>query len=345
MSPLFRKWWRKMKPEPRAIILMYHRVDEPTCDPWQLSVSPAHFEQQLRQLRQNWRPTSLAELVQDIKSGTVRKRSVALTFDDGYLDNFIHAKPLLEKYGIPATFFVTTKNYERQLSFWWDELQTLILETPHLPERLTLSIATESFTFEIGPESTLTPSLLEKHKTWLAAEDISAPTLRCQLYYDVWRRLRPLPDDEQQNILAVIRQWANLSANLNGSPVRMESHQLQSLASHSLFSIGAHTVTHPALAEHPAQMQLGEIRESRQSLEKMLGCSVKFFAYPYGSYNSDSVTIVKEENFEAAVTTHEGVVTRSSNPWKLCRYQVNNWDGKTFEAKINSWFKKQENTF
>lgn len=333
------KWLRKIRQnvEPKALILMYHRVDEPDCDPWQLAVSPANFEQQLQQLTQDWRPVSLSELIQGITAGSIADRSIAVTFDDGYIDNFVEAKPLLEKYQVPATFFIVTKNCGQPLPFWWDELQAILLHTPDLPEHLSLAVSDDVLTFDLSAEAVLTPFLQSQHERWTAAE--GALTVRTRVYDALWRRLRPLPDREQQAIMAELRQWAGLPLGSSKVPTCMTTRHVQQLAANRLFSIGAHTMTHPALADHSEEVQAKEARGSRLYLEALLGHPVSHFAYPYGSHNAASLGIAEQE-FASAVTTNEGVITRSSDPRRLHRYQVKNWDSATFNTKLRQWFNR-----
>ena len=86
----------------QVTVLMYHRIGSPDVDPWQLSVSEKNFEQHLRLLQKVVQP--LPSIIRNLKEGKLNTKCVALTFDDGYADNYLIAKPLLEKYEIPATF-------------------------------------------------------------------------------------------------------------------------------------------------------------------------------------------------------------------------------------------------
>jgi peptidoglycan/xylan/chitin deacetylase (PgdA/CDA1 family) len=91
----------------RTAILMYHSVSE--RDDYFWSVSPAEFEWQMDYLsRSSHAVISLRELVRRLKAGEPLGKSVVLTFDDGYQDNYSNAFPTLQRYGFPATLFVTT---------------------------------------------------------------------------------------------------------------------------------------------------------------------------------------------------------------------------------------------
>jgi len=100
---------------PGARILMYHRV-APGLAGDQLTVRPEVFEQQMAYLARNCRVRSLSQVVDDIKHSRVQRGDVAITFDDGYLDNLTHALPILKRHNLPATIFVTTAFCDQSVS-------------------------------------------------------------------------------------------------------------------------------------------------------------------------------------------------------------------------------------
>src|SRR6266571_3108384 len=93
-------------PEPRAAILLYHRVASLSSDRWRMAVSAARFAEQLDVIATRFAPLPLNELASAILAEDVPHGAVALTFDDGYRDVLLAAKPQLERRGIPATVFV-----------------------------------------------------------------------------------------------------------------------------------------------------------------------------------------------------------------------------------------------
>jgi peptidoglycan/xylan/chitin deacetylase (PgdA/CDA1 family) len=104
---------------------MYHRVAMVESDPWRLAVAPDRFEEQMRLLRERFHPIALADLVVGLAGGTLPRRSVAVTFDDGYRDNLTTAKPLLARHEVPGTVFVVSQYVGSPRDFWWDELDDL----------------------------------------------------------------------------------------------------------------------------------------------------------------------------------------------------------------------------
>ena len=144
-------------PEPKPLILMYHRISDPPIDPWGLAVSPLHFEEQLHILRRTRQPFALAEFVDRLLSGALPSNAVALTFDDGYVDNLTAGKELLARTNIPATVFLATGYIDRAEPFWWDELSTFLLRANN-PQHFELVVRGNLTRFDLDPEPTLTDS-------------------------------------------------------------------------------------------------------------------------------------------------------------------------------------------
>ena len=126
MMRLIRTGLRPRRREQRgpAVILLYHSISRGRPDPWDLCVAPELFAQQVQLLRDRYGVVSLGELRSALARNELRTRTVALTFDDGYRDNLVVAKPLLEEHGLPATVFVTTGYVGSSRDFWWDELES-----------------------------------------------------------------------------------------------------------------------------------------------------------------------------------------------------------------------------
>lgn len=100
-----------------APILLYHRIAVSTDDPLMLCVSPSGFEKHLQFLTKKYNVISLSELSRRTTSGSLEGNEAAVTFDDGYQDNLNNALPLLEKYNVPATIFISTKSFGGKASF------------------------------------------------------------------------------------------------------------------------------------------------------------------------------------------------------------------------------------
>lgn len=87
-------------------VLMYHHVSP---EPGMITCTPEHFEDQLRWLqRHGYRSLTSARFAEHLAGHEAPPRSVLITFDDGYLDNWVYAYPLLKKYGFNALVFLVT---------------------------------------------------------------------------------------------------------------------------------------------------------------------------------------------------------------------------------------------
>lgn len=103
-----------------AAIILFHRVTDKDPEDG-LTVSVARFESYLRVLKEQFRVFGLSEMLDMIRHNRpFPRRAVAITFDDGYLDNFQFAAPSLAKYGLPATFFVVADFMGSKTTAWWD---------------------------------------------------------------------------------------------------------------------------------------------------------------------------------------------------------------------------------
>ncbi len=107
-------------------ILMYHEVDKKEIGGLNV-VTPESFEKQLQYLQKNrFNVVSLDVLVEKLKNGQkLPSKSVVITFDDGFMDNFVYAYPLLKKYNYTATIFIPTDLMETEGYLTWDQIRLM----------------------------------------------------------------------------------------------------------------------------------------------------------------------------------------------------------------------------
>lgn len=319
-------------------MLLYHRVAEPHSDIWDLAVEPARFEQQLHILKNIGNVTTANELADRLIKQTLHRRSIVITFDDGYVDNYLAAKPLLEQYKLPATFFIASGNLGQHKEFWSDELDYYILFAEQVPPVFSRTINGQLVTINLDYEQRLTEDLIQKHRQWKAYKE-APPSRRAAMYYKLWELLKPLPYAEQQRELHHIREWAGLPLGSRPEYHSMSLEQVRELSANSLFTMGAHTVTHPALANHAPAFQRQEMLASQQALTQMSSREVSLLAYPYGNHTQETTLIAADTGFKAAFTTAEQVITHRTDPYQMGRFQVANWNGKEFLRRLQQWGK------
>ena len=323
---------RKLR-EQKAAILMYHQVCERTNDPWELAVHPNHFDQQLAYLKKHFNVVSIADLAEGIARHKMKK-TIAITFDDGFKDNYTNAAPLLDWHEVPATFYVATTAMEQEQTYWWDALQNIIYHSEILPERFEMMINDAPVTFTFTSDRLLSPRIINQTKVW--NYNLPIPNERVALYMLLWHNIKPLPYAQQNMVLEEVRTWAG-NRNFSGTDgTIMSVREMQMLSQNPLFTIGAHSVHHAMLSQQAPQDQAFEIRESKQQIEMWLGKPVNGFAYPYGNYNGITQKILREAGFRHAVSTEPKAVTMDDDPFALPRIQVKNWCVYEFASKLNA---------
>lgn len=282
-------------------------------DPHLLCVTPERFAEHVEYLRRHVDVIPL-QAVRDAGSG----KRVAVTFDDGYVDNGSMAQPVLESLGVPATFFITAGMIDTGREFWWDRLEALLLGASSSKGVLDVEIE--------GQRESL---------------DVSDDAARQREHASLHRRLRALPPDR------IERALLNLSSAVGSPPPDRVTHrplsvsELKSLCSR-LLEIGAHTVTHPLLAALPIKDQETEIVGGRQMLEQTIGKTVSAFSYPFGgndAFRDETVRLVEEAGYLLACTGIPGSVSRKTHPLRLPRHFVRDWDVTLFGQHLSRWFR------
>jgi peptidoglycan/xylan/chitin deacetylase (PgdA/CDA1 family) len=268
----------------------------------------------------------LTKLVSAFVAGTLPADAIAVTFDDGYADNLLAGKPLLSAADIPATVFLATGCLDRTEEFWWDELARLVLLEDG-PQKLEIVVRGDVLDFDFG-----TPSAPEAGawRTWLPRRR------RRRAYRAIWRALRPLDNRERGLLMAEIQSKLAGRHSQPGSGRAMTRAEVRALVDDQLITIGAHTVTHPALTEIGPEACRREIAESKAACEALIGKPVPGFAYPYGDLDERVRSVVEEAGFAFACSTRSEPVTAKSDLLTLPRVVIGDWDGDAFEQALRS---------
>jgi peptidoglycan/xylan/chitin deacetylase (PgdA/CDA1 family) len=304
--------WLSSRFSDRAVVLGYHKIANVSNDFYEVCVTPENFMQHLEVIRRDYYPITLTEMVSHLLKGTLPHKSVAVTFDDGYTDNLYNAKPLLERFDIPATVFISPGNLGQL--FWWDELEKLILLPGILPRSIRLQ---------------LTGEVLE----WVPG-DMGKSRQLLKTLYD---RLLPLRSEEREEIMEAIRSGSGDNPKVHQPSCSLQPAEIIQLARGGLIEIGAHTMTHPILSRLPIDEQRAEIRDSKIHLENILSKPVIGFAYPNGSFTQETEAIVKDLGFHFACSSKRDVIWRKQQIYHLPRFWPKNWDGEQFKKDLKLW--------
>jgi len=332
--------WLKNRFTQGALILLYHRIVELPSDPYLLCVTPQNFAEHLAILRKQGHPMRLQQLAQALRDGNLPRRAIVVTFDDGYYDNLYNAKPLLERYDIPATVFVTTGYIGHKHEFWWDELDKVLLQAGTLPETLRLSINGSPYQWELGEAAHYSDDDYRCYSCWNVAQQ-NDPSPRQYLFRSLWHLLHPLSEEERRKALDELLAWAGTESMARSTHLTLSLDEVIQLEEGALVEVGAHTVTHQVLSSLPASAQWDEIGRSKAYLGEILAHPVNSFAYPHGlreHYTTETVAIVRDSGFACACSAFAGIVGRGTDYYQLPRVLIHDWDGDAFARQLWTFF-------
>jgi peptidoglycan/xylan/chitin deacetylase (PgdA/CDA1 family) len=294
----------------RFQILNYHRI-LPRQETLAIdNIAVADFEKQVDILTNCFRVISLVQLVREVRDGTLEPNTVCITFDDGYRDNFIHAYPILLKYGISATIFLATGVVENPSLLWHDKVfQTLKLtRIPQIESRLN-------------------------GKTRWRIDRTDERTRLAFSLLDALKRLHPEARDLEIEKLMVA---CEITENQLSKDEMLSWREIQEMH-HNGIAFGAHTVTHPILSLLNENNIASEISESKRMIEDKLGESVEVFAYPNGQekdYDERTKHILRSLGFRCALTTRWGMNTMADDPFEWRRARPWEFESNKFFGQL-----------
>lgn len=342
-----RKWINRITFAPRVLILVYHRIADLESDPHLLGVTPQNFAQHLEQLQKDYELISLSDLGRALVSKKLPKRAAVITFDDGYADNLLNAKPILEKNNAPSTVFVTTMAVCQEKEFWWHELERLLLGSKRLPSRLSLEIDGKIKEWNLTDENALVSHErmkkgdgFEKSISVNLQRNVTTRNelnMRYKLYFDLHKLIRDSSWEDQQKILETLSNWSGNFAIGDQNNRLLTVDELEDLTRSGLIEIGSHTVTHPILRNQPLDMQRSEIFESKKFLES-IGIKVNSLSYPYGYFDEQTKKLVQKAGYRNACALFQRPVNLESDIYSLPRCSIRNWDGNEFRNRLKNWF-------
>jgi len=221
-------------------------------------------------------------LTYKVSGAKLPENTICITFDDGYLDNFENALPLLKKYEIPATFFVTTQNIDTGKYFWWDEVDFFFKNHPDI---------------DVFKDKKINISILQYLKNIINSKGDNRINY---LNYFV-RLLNILPHEDKKSFLDVV--FLKNKEFGNKPPLIMNWNQLKYISANPLFNIGSHTDSHLDMYKSTPSSIFEDINRSIYKLEKILGTKCEYIAYPNGSTPKNTVELFRQFKFKAGFTT------------------------------------------
>lgn len=279
----------------RFYIIPYHMiVDKPNG--FYPETSTRDFEKQIVHLVKNYKVISLDEMVARVKRRDSLRRCVAITFDDGFRDNYENAYPILRKYNVPATIFLTTGYIDSRKAPWFIKLRYIFMQTAKTH-------------FHLSHNGTIISHPMHTKDEKFAASD------KAMAY------LKKCPDEERLPLLDRLCEQLGVNEFEGLNDLMLTWDQIKEMAEHRI-SFGAHTVNHPILSRTSMEIAAREIQESKRTIEEKLKKPVTSFAYPFGKksqYSPEIFSILQELQFKCAVTTESKPNTHRVNLFELNR--------------------------
>ncbi len=280
----------------KLLILIYHRVlDEPDfMRPGEVDKNVFTWHMEL--MSRYFNVLSLKDALKKTDEDNLPPRAVCITFDDGYADNYLNALPILNKFGLEATFFIADGFLNGGIM--WNDC------------------VIEGVRNVKGNE-------LDLRDIKLGDFDISNDGKKASVAETILKTIKHCEPNQRKEYAEYFFSLIPKSA----SEIMLTTGQLRKLHKSGM-EIGGHTKTHPILATIDSTQASLEIKENKQVLESILETQINFFAYPNGKpkfdYSPEHVQMVKAFNYQAALSTQWGVMVKSSDRWQLPRFTP--WD-------------------
>jgi peptidoglycan/xylan/chitin deacetylase (PgdA/CDA1 family) len=289
-------------------ILIYHRV-LPSIDPMRSDeVDVDTFRLHMATVSKYFHVLPLVEAIERLRGGALPGRALCITFDDGYADNRYLALPVLQEFGLQATFFIATDYLDGGI-MWNDAVIEALRQT--------------------------SGTVLDLHQFGLGKHSLTDVQSRRDVAYHLIKKFKYLNFRERQERM---HQVVEACSAVLPRDLMMSTKDVQALHSDGMM-IGAHTNKHPILARLERLAAREEIAVGKERLESIVGEPVKLFAYPNGTpgtdYTKEHVHIVKDLGFLGAVSTTSGVAGTNSDLFQLPRFTP--WEKSKGRFLLRMW--------
>ena len=305
---------------PKTVLVLYfHSVS----DRWDrdqkyipgISVLPETFQKFMRLLRDRYQPVRLDDIVGWLEHHKeIPPRAVAVTFDDGFEDNDRVAAPIMEEFGIRATFYLTSSCVEHQTLPWFAKMRFLFSPAYQQTKRVHDSLAEKEWQF---PQDAWNAFVFHTHQC------------ACMSW------------NQQLEHIAYLETMLEMPFDSEPAPRMMTWEMARELIQRG-HCIGNHTYSHPNVAHISEENRQIEIVESHRLLEKKLGQAPEHFSYPHPCLNPQhdvkSDETVRSLGYQTIVLTKPGWIRGQTSPFALPRLPISEMSLEEFHWKLETAF-------
>ncbi len=285
-------------PNDARIILTYHRVlNEVPRYPYDpaMYVTAATLEMHIRELGRSFEFVPVDDILGD---GNARGRRCAITFDDGWLDNYTNALPILREYRVPATVFIPLGMIGTNKRFWFHEIWEIVRQVSGTSREQR---AIQHFAQEISE--------------W------KGQALDVDSVCDLIGWLKHRSADQLDEVVA--RAYDTLELRQNPTRYLVNWDQIGEMGAQGI-RFGSHGLYHYILPRIACDLKTKEVRGSYALLQGLNTPISHVFCYPNSDLDAESIACVKEAGYMGAVGGSLGYVGPRSHPFVLNRIPLHN---------------------
>jgi len=272
--------------------LYYHHIfkTKNSYHPDDLSVN--EFEVQMKFLNSHFNILPIKDALSLLEQKKLPPKTLVITFDDGYEDNYTNAVPILEKFRCSATFFISTEGVDKGY-LWNDVIEQCIKRT----DQTIISAEIIGEDIKIATD----------------AEKISA-------YHKLLNHLKFKANLERRTFIELLKNQLNV---FDFQTTMMNCSQIRTLHNKN-FEIGAHTHTHTILSTESDEDCYKELEKNKNKLQNIINQSVNYLAFPNGlfqrDFNEKHCVLAQRIGFDAAFSTNDGGAFSSTNTYSIPRF-------------------------
>jgi len=296
---------QRFRPRKNIIILGYHALKTPVFLKNTLGIGfgIADFVSQIKYIAARFNVISMEDFLNSLHNKVdFPENTVMITFDDGYRDVYELAMPILNKYGLSATVFVSTGHMGNRTSLWTNLLY---------------------YYFYKSDRASLTWNLPDKPETLFPLQD---PTSRRESILRISGSLKQMDTRNRETQIRIIREKLHVdsASDPHDDLPMLDWSQVKILADNG-FHIGSHSCTHPILSRCAENELERELSESKSEIESRTGRECRVLAYPNGQpgdYDAKTIAAVTKIGYSAAFTFHAGLVHPNVDPYRISRHPI-----------------------
>lgn len=242
------------------------------------------FEDQIVFLKNNFNIITFSDYCEKyLSNNLIPDKTVIITFDDGYRNNYTDVYPILKKYNIPATIFLTAGLVSTDNLLWFDELSYILMACCQ-HKSLEVSVLGENIFFNLGS--------IESNR---------------YAYRKIVKLFKRLSNNERIDELQSIKKKLSIDfQSARNSRILLNWSEIREMNENGI-EFGSHSLTHPILTSMSDAESKLEIMNSKCIIEKQLGNKCIVFSYPNGSYSDREMRYVENSGYKLAVSYEHGV--------------------------------------